>query len=284
MEKGINTGLASQETVDQINRTATTGRTKKAKNPINKPAEIWEYYECEMRIKNRLCGSVPLAKEMIKPWLESRKPTNKPEGARSIDDVAAEVAETTEENIEEQMERTTLGFQKDSKGMFIRAGNIKAHLKDAALQMAKVLDITALKAKVANRVYIKEYRVYLERDGQIIKKDDQDFNDFKVITGDISQVISETDGVYEQPVHVWTPQGQRNALKRINFLVRPTLRFTLMILKTDEECDIDIVQYLFKYGSRHGFGGERGLLEGFYNITLRKIDPPEDEETVKLIS
>ena len=254
---------------------------KKAKPPINKPEQIWDYYEVIITFKNRLCGSVPLAKEMIKPWLESRKPTKAPENAKSIDDVAAEVSETLPKTIEEEIEKTTLGFQKDQFGLFVRAGNMKAHLKDAAQQMAKTLNITALKSKSANRIYIKEYRIYLERNGEIIKKEDQDFNDY-VIKGDIQGVISETDGTYEQPVHVWTPQGQRNALKRIHFLVRPTMRFTLMILKTDEECDIDIVTYLFKYGSQHGFGGERSLLEGSYKATIRKIDPPEEED-VKLI-
>jgi len=254
MKKNIenkNTGMDTPETITEIEAEATkttfAGRPKKVKPPINKPVAIWELYSVEMHFKNRICGSVPLAKEMIKPWLESRRPTKPPEYARSIDEIVTEVAETV--SVEEEMEKTTLGFQKDEKGLFIRGGNIRAHLKDAALQMSKVLDIQALKAKVANRVFVDDYRIYLEKDGKI---------------------VTESDGTYEQPVHVWTPQGQRSALKKIHYVEKPVMRFTLMILAVDEEVDLDIMTYLFKYGQVHGFSGERSLSEGKYDFIIRK--------------
>lgn len=208
--------------------------------------EMWKEYDVTMTFTGRLCGSVPLSKKIIPNWLESRKPKKEPEDARSLEDIEKEVLES----IEDVVERTTLGFQHDNMGFWLRGGNVKSHLKDCGNQIKYALGLTALKAKVANAVYINEYKIHILKDGKH---------------------VNETDGQYEQPVHAWTPQGQINALKNIHYIKKGSLSFRIRVLKF-KDFDIDVLEKIFDYGSIHGFGGERSLGEGRYTYT---IDPVE---------
>lgn len=204
---------------------------------------MWKEYTVKMQFLDKLCGSVPQSKELIRSWLEARMPKTKPEGAeKSIDDLEEEVGET----IDESMEKTTLGFQADDDGIFLRGGTIKAHLKDCANQIKDVVKVKNFRVKVANKVYIEDYKIHVYKDG------------------DIAQ---EPDGSFDQPVHVMSRMGPRSALKNIQFLLQPEITFTLKILE-DSEVKIKKVTNIFEYGGLHGYGGERGMGEGRYTFEI----------------
>jgi hypothetical protein len=172
-------------------------------------------------------------------------PKNKPENAeKSIEDLEAEVLES----IQETEELTTLGFQQDENGLVIRGGNFKAHLKDCANQIKDEpgVKIKALRAKVANKVYIQEYFVPIFKNGSQCKEPDNQFG---------------------QAIQVMTRQGPRSALKRIKYIWQPTVEFTLL-LRPDKEVTLEVVKKIFDYGSVHGFGGERGMGEGRYEFMV----------------
>lgn len=206
---------------------------------------MWKFFEVTMNFEGRLCGSVPLSKELIKPWLESRMPNTKPSGARSVEEMEEEVLAS----IQETEERTTLGFQQDETGLFVRAGTIKAHLKDCANQIKDVVKLKALRSKVANKVFIEPDPVYIVRNGN---------------------KVAEIDAEFERAVHVMTAQGPRNALKRIRYVEKPTLCFTVRLLE-DKEVTEDVLRTVFEYGGVHGYGGERGMGEGIYSFELRGL-------------
>ena len=197
---------------------------------------MWKNIEVKMVFLEKLCGSVPQNKEIVKRWLSVRKA---PEGAEE------EVLET----VEDSQEKVTLSFQKDEKGIFLRGGTVKAHLKDCSNQIKDVLGVKNLRSKIANKVFVQESRIYLKR------------ND--------SEYVFEVDGEFDQPIHVITGLGPRNALKTIRFLTKPNIEFTLKILE-DKEVDIKIIEKIFEYGSIHGFGGERGMGEGRYEVRYGK--------------
>ena len=197
---------------------------------------MWKNIEVKMVFLEKLCGSVPQNKEIVKHWLSVRKA---PEGAEE------EVLET----VEDSQEKVTLSFQKDEKGIFLRGGTVKAHLKDCSNQIKDVLGVKNLRSKIANKVFVQESRIYLKR------------ND--------SEYVFEVDGEFDQPIHVITGLGPRSALKTIRFLTKPNIEFTLKILE-DKEVDIKIIEKIFEYGSIHGFGGERGMGEGRYEVRYGK--------------
>lgn len=205
---------------------------------------MWLYFNLTMDFTGKLCGSVPLSKELIRPWLESRMPNTKPGNARPIEEIEEEILAT----IEETEERTTLGFQKDEGGLFVRAGTVKAHIKDCANQIKDVLKIKALRSKVANKVFVDPDPVYLLRN---------------------MDAIYEPDGDFERAVHVMTARGPGNALKRICFVEKPVIKLQIRLLK-DKEVDEDVLRSIFDYGSVHGYGGERGMGEGRYIFKLEQ--------------
>lgn len=229
--------------------------------------EMYDYFEVTFNFTGRLCGSVPLSKDLVPAWLEARKPKTKPEDARPMDDLVDEVNKSIEiqqegldeEEIQKIIEKTTLGFQADSEGfLVVRMGTIKAHLKDCANQIKEALGLTALKAKVANFVYLVDYFNHILKDG---KK------------------IQESDNTYEQPVHAFVRSKgaveKINALKVIHYVVNPTIKFRLMVMKNDK-MSIGILIKILEYGGIHGYGGERSLGEGRYTASIKKAQRFED--------
>lgn len=227
---------------------------------------IWDEYLLEMTFRDRLCGSVPLARKLVRTWLESRKPERKPEGARDLEELEQEVLETLpddEVSAEEMQELVTLGFQRDEQGLFVRSGYLRAHLKDCAQQCRQLATrlfpglrsrrgaAPMLRAMVANKVYPREDRLYLLRR----------LDSGREVT------ITEHDGEYDQPVHVLTPVGPRSALKTIRYVTRPLIRAHLLVL-ADRSLSYQVLRTLLEYGSVHGFGGERSLGEGRYEFRL----------------
>lgn len=205
---------------------------------------MWKILKVTWQFTGRLCGSVPQSKELVPIWLKARMPKKAPDDARPIEEIEQEVLES----IEETEERTTLGFQKDDKGYWIRGGNVKAHLKDCANQIKDIAKIKAFRSKIANKLYVDEYKVYLHQNGNVITK---------------------SNGSFEQPVHVITMQGPRNALKVIQYVEKPEMSFTLQFL-VDKEIGDEQIRQLMEYGSVHGFGGERGMGEGRYAFQIQE--------------
>jgi hypothetical protein len=213
-----------------------------------KGGKMFKLYKVAMEFENRVCGSVPLSKELVPIWLKSRMPKNKSDNDRPVEEIEQEVLDS----IQETEERTTLGFQDQDGVLVVRGGTIKAHLKDCANQVKDALkpQIKAFRAKVANKVYVDEYWI------PIMRRD---------------EFVTEPDGSFEQPVHVMTAMGPRNALKQIQYVEKPVLSFTLKLLP-DKEVTADALRSVFEYGSVHGYGGERGMGEGRYRFTMEEAD------------
>lgn len=205
---------------------------------------MWRTAKVRMEFTGRLCGSVPLNKEIVGAWLQARMPKEKPEEGKSLEDIKAEMMES----LVDIEEKSTLGFQQNGEGYFVRGGTIKAHMKDCANQIKDTFkpEIKAFRSKVANKVYIEEYCVHLKREGIVLIKE---------------------DGVFDQPVHVMTMQGPRNGLKTIRYLEKPVIEFTMKLLE-DKEIKPELVNKIFEYGMIHGYGGERGMGEGRYTFQI----------------
>jgi len=211
---------------------------------------IWKRYKVELQVTNRLMAGIPKNPEMIEAWLEARQPSEAAIARRrangeEITPVAVLAEQVAEEVDAVEEERAWLGFKKDDV-LYIEGSNVKAHLKDCANIMQKLLDFKALRSKLADRVYVEDERVYLGK--------------------------AEPDGYYEHPVHVMTRQGPRSALKRNDYVEQPCLSFGLRVL-ADGVIDEDLLRDIFEYGGTHGIGAERGLGYGRYELkVLEELD------------
>lgn len=222
---------------------------------------MFKKYRVKMQFVERLCGSVPQNEEMIQPWLDSRKPTVRPPGAKSIVEVAEEVISTLpdQEAVNAETEkRITLGFQEYKGSLAMRGGTIKAHLKDCARiltqnYIGKIKGERSLAQRLLNCIMVEEYYIPILKDGEPVKK---------------------ADGEFDKAIHVMTRMGPINALKRIQYIQEGSLTFHLLIMANTADRLVvseDDLRSVFTYGAVKGYGGERGDGEGRYTFTIEEV-------------
>lgn len=221
---------------------------------------MWDYYKVELFFINRVMGGVPKNKKIIEDWLNARrmkdakfeKQKEAGVGHKSLEEIAKEVGGTAEDLILSKEESTWVGFLHDDVGIFAREHQIKGHLKDCANQIKKLKGqaVTALRDKIANKVYlVDEKNYFMKTNSHIMEKD--------------SHIIKEPDGSFEHGIRVDTPQGKRSALKKNDYIDGAHLSFTLKVFK-DGMITIDILRRVLEYGSVHGIFSERAHGYGKY--------------------
>lgn len=204
---------------------------------------MWQRYEVELRFTTPFASSTPKNPKDIEAMLEARMPAKPPEDATPLPDLAEQVAE--EVGATEEVERGYATFKRDDRGLYYEARCVRAHIKDCANQLQRLLDIKALKSKVANRVYVEPARIYLGK--------------------------QEPDGSEVRIVHAMTMKGPRSSLKTVDFVDKPVLTFILKVLD-DGVIDRDILEAIFEYGAEHGMGQERSQDWGKYKLAkLEKV-------------
>lgn len=212
---------------------------------------MFEMYKLRMEFTERLCGSVPLSDKAIEDWLKSRAPKTQPEKGPSLKEIAQEVRDTVmeEEETVDKEQLISLGFQQQDGELVLRAGTLKAHIKDCALQLyrAKTITVKSFRSKVANWVYVAPYWLFIRRAD--------------------SKAVKEPDGEFTQSVHTMTRTGPINALKRIYYVDRPVVEAEIKLL-ANPEITVEHLKSIFEYGSVHGYGGERGMGEGQYQYEI----------------
>ena len=220
-----------------------------------KPAlRMWLRYQVELQMTGRFAASLPKTREEITTMLEHRKPVNPPEDGYpgetyiSIEDlteeVAAKVGAIEGEEDHEEVKFGWATFPKDDTGLYYEGRCVRGHLKDCATQVRGFLEpeVKALKAKVANKVY--------------------------VVTDVIPLGAKEPAGTEARYVQVMTRMGPRSTIKYVEYLEKPEMTFELKVLN-DGVITPDILNTIFEYGSIHGMGQERsqGWERYTFNIT-----------------
>ena len=198
---------------------------------------MWKTYDVELRFSTPFASSTPKNPKDIERMLEARAPSKPPEDATPLPELAERVEQ--EVGATEEVERGYATFKKDGAGLYYEARCVRAHIKDCANQLQGMLGIKALKAKVANRVYVHPEKIWLGRE--------------------------EPDGSETRIIHAMTMKGPRSSLKTIDFLNDVTLKFQLRVLDDGVITD-DLLNSIFEYGAEHGMGQERSQDWGKYTV------------------
>jgi len=209
---------------------------------------MWNRYKVELCFVDKVMGGIPKHPDIIRSWLEARAPSEaayaRLDNPTPLAELAVAVAE--EVNAEAVAEnKVWSGFKGDSTGLYVDGYHLKSHLKDAANTLQKYQKVTGLKAKLANRVFVQEPKLYLG--------------------------ATEPAGYWEHPVHIMTMQGPRSALKRNDYVEKAKLSATLLVLD-DQVITEHLLWDLLSFGSVRGFGAERGLGHGRYEFTFVAIE------------
>lgn len=212
---------------------------------------MWKRYEVELQMIGRFAASLPKRREEIQAMLENRMPSKPPENFTPIAELTEEVAEKVAAPAEgkEEAEELKFGwatFPQNDEGLYYEGRCIRGHLKDCANQIKDAIkpEVRALKAKVANKVY--------------------------VMTDVIPLGAKEIAGTEQRFVQVMTRQGPRSTIKYVDYLEKPTLKFRLKVLD-DGIITEEILTSIFEYGAIHGLGQERSQGWGRYTYTIAEI-------------
>lgn len=225
-----------------------------------------------LMVKNRLVGGIPVSPDLIAAWMKAKMPA-----ARQAE-IAALSAKTLEEvaaAVEEKAEAGWTTFKRDGKGqLFFEGRCVKSMLKENANILATVLKpqgekarkeakengsegstgnrFTNLKSKVAERLFVEQDEILMERKGVM---------------------LTEPDGQEERCIHIKNgPQGPRNALKRVDYVVAPlTLKFTLKWL-ADGIVDLDLIKVILDHAAINGLGADRSQGNGLFTYEIMMLN------------
>jgi len=208
---------------------------------------MWLRYQVELQMTGRFAASLPRTISEIAAMLKNRKPATAPEDYTPLqeitEEIAAKVGATEGEEDEGEAKFGWATFPKDNTGLYYEGRCVRGHIKDCATQVRGLLvpEVKALKAKVANKIY--------------------------VTTDVIPLGATEPAGTETRYVQVMTRLGPRSTIKYVDYLEKPTLVFELKVLN-DGIITPEVLEALFEYGSVHGMGQERSQGWGRYEFSL----------------
>lgn len=211
---------------------------------------MFRKYRVTWKFRNEFAAGIPENPEALLAFLEARAPERRPEDAIPLEELAEQVAQEIHQPSTEREAALTTTFKEKNGALVYEARGVKAHIKDCASVLSKMLGITAFKAKVANRADIKPQFIPLTRNGQ---------------------PITEVDGSEIRPVTTMTRLGPRTAVKIVKYVLAPELTFELLVLD-DGVITEQHLRSIFQYGGNvKGAGQDRGLGWGRYDFTMEEV-------------
>ena len=235
-------------------------------------ARLYDRYAVTIRMRDRLVGGIPETEDLIAAHirartghddeqtktqiaevLASRKAAKTPKAAAKAD---AEFAALTEEKVEEAVEKCSNGFLADECGLYIHSRNIKAMLRES-------WDLAQISKKQRGAKQVQQHGLEVKAPGG---KHERIYFDRK-----------RPDGHEEKPIHVMTPQGPRDSLKRNDFVSGVTLRFEIWVYRVNHNETRHIGEEtwiaMLTHAQENGLGADRSQLHGKFDvIEFARID------------
>ena len=249
-------------------------KKKKATLPKKEKGPLWNYFRVKWTFLHKLCGQTPADPKIIAAWIRARRARVRAPGAKSIDEINAEVLDAiargegellSEEERASEMASSKLVFCYDLEGnLAMRAATVKAHIKDCSRVLhrqyiGRIEKELTFATRVANGVYPLETQYWIP-----------------ILDAKTGQPRRKPDGEYEKPIHVRGPRGETlNALKCFDYVTGVRMEFILKVLGTSVA--VPDLHTIFQYGGTHGYAGERGDGEGKYIYELNQITEEEGQ-------
>jgi hypothetical protein len=217
-------------------------------------------YKVRLKILDKILGGTPHSLEYIENWAKARglnEHSSKALIHEVIEDMSplqnGDPATLKEPQVQQAVEIKLMdaahnGFRsKKDRGLFIGGYQVKALLKESANIIKQITQMTNLKSRVAERMFVLEDYIFLGK--------------FK------------EDGTEEGPISVMTPRGPRSAFKRVDYVEQVEIEFRVECLdekyvsKTKEKVEpYRMLLALLDYGRRLGLGAGRSQGNGWYEI------------------
>ena len=248
---------------------------KEGKLKITAPAIPLTFHRklIKATIVNRLVGGTPTDPRLIEGWIKSRMPAASEAKKAGL---AQATIEEVPKKADEAANWTTFRVDKATGQIFIGEYQMRAAIKEAAnILRSKMQEIesskkrkqekdggekasskskyTSWKAKIAERISVTPDHIFLR--------------------GPDGKFLTKVDGSEERPIHVITPQGERSALKRSDFVEKGTTFEFIVQWHDDGTLDEDEFNTILWYISTYtNIGADRSQGNGRVEFEVFTID------------
>jgi len=209
---------------------------------------LWKKFGVDIEVRDKLIANLPTSFGALK-YVAKRQLIEEEE--KVTEEAIEERAEQLESELpepESESEEVLLAFQRDDYGLFIEERNIKGLLKECA----KTLKIRGARDAINHGVFIKPERIYLKRDDKVLK---------------------QADGIIRKGMRVIGPRGQRVFVKQAEYVSRPELSFTVLIVKSVAERILtdSRLKEIWELAQENGLLGDRSVGEGKFDVQVKPL-------------
>jgi hypothetical protein len=218
---------------------------------------VWKWRYAVSLVVSRLAGGIPTDENVAKSWLLTKIEDKGDAVRRAVAETMAARAVTPEEAVDlVGSAKHFTGFKKDDTGLYIEGRQIKAAIKEAVsagvgsghLPLRSWGETKKFaKGFVAEHIMVVEDRIYLHRDGEVIK-DTSDGNVVRVV---------------QQFVH--TQYGSAPHYKE--YVEDVELKFTVIADYDFEAAKANFWNIVWQLGQQQGLGASRSGGFGRYVVT-----------------
>ena len=220
---------------------------------------MYRSFDVEIEFLGRIYGGLPKNKDIFEQYAKSKFPDKE-----AADHVATDL------DLDEELEKRTVGFKKDETGIYIGAYQIEAMLS----QSASLLEITVKKRGSKQTI----------REGMVVKgmNEKNEYTGAKVY---LMPYKTEPDGLETHAGNVTTAQGNRSILKKLEYVENATARFNMIFLKNRIGDDgrsskilVDDVKKSLRHGQELGLGSHRRYGGGRFKVlNFKEVEFIDDD-------
>jgi hypothetical protein len=204
-------------------------------------SDLYDTYEATIHMTSKLCGGIPKNPAMIADWIKARTGFDDEKTADQIADMEA--------HVDEQAEKSWIGFYRDERGICLECRGVKAMFKECA----SVLRITEQK-RGCKQIFQHGFEVKAVDGGNVIPLG-----------------LAEPHGWFEAVCHSMTPKGPRSSLKRVDYVEDINVHFRVLVLKTALQETRHIgeaeIRRILAFAQENGVGADRSQGRGKFVVT-----------------
>jgi len=207
---------------------------------------LWRKFEVNIKVRDKLIANLPTSFGALK-YVAKRQLIEEEETV--TEEAIEERAEQLESELpESESEEVLLAFRRDNYGLFITESNIKGLLKECA----RTLKIRGARDAINHGVFITPEKIYLKREGKVLK---------------------QADGIIRKGMRVIGPRGQRVFVKQAEYVSRPELSFTVLIVKSVAERILtdSRLKEIWELAQENGLLGDRSVGEGKFDVQVKPL-------------
>lgn len=212
---------------------------------------LYQVYEVEIEMVNKLLGGKPKSGELIKPWLEARSRGNTAEREEEEIDTLEKAKKAKKAE-----ERAWTGFKKDEQGLYIDSYQIKGMVKEVRKGLGSLIKKLGLAGFIQSCFFVYPARIYLK--GRNESKDHL-------------KIKEEVAGHIEETAQVGGPHGYRSIIKRHDYVENALLSFEIKFFDTGMLTE-KTLRLIFEGGQEVGLGTNRHEGGEFGRFKVLKLE------------